>query len=146
MKFTLAWLEEHLATDQPLDAMGRVPATVPDPALLGTANARLEFAISATNQFIGPPLAGLLAAAGLVWVTGASSALYVATLPLLALMAGSYRAAIPPGRERGALTAGMAFLWRDRLLRSLTLITAVILLAIGIFAIISMLFQVGPFG
>jgi len=101
-----------------------IPATVHDPALLGRANARLEFAISANNQFIGPPLAGLLAAAGLAWVTGASSLLYLTTLPLLALMAGSYRATVPAGRERGALTAGLRFVWRHRLLRSLTLITA----------------------
>lgn len=103
-----------------------VPAAVRDPTLLGRANARIEFATTVTNQFVGPPLAGLLAVAGLVWVTGAGSLLFLATLPVLALMAGTYRVASAADREpfRAALTSGLRFIWRNPLLRTLTLLTA----------------------
>ena len=102
-----------------------VPATVRDDGLLGRANARLEVAQTVTNQFVGPPLAGLLAAAGLAWVTGSGAALYLVTIPLLWAMRGRYRVDRAAVRERfvPAVTAGLRFLWRHRLLRSLTLIT-----------------------
>lgn len=102
-----------------------VPATVRDDGLLGRANARLEVAQTVTNQFVGPPLAGLLAAAGLAWVTGSGAALYLVTIPLLWAMRGRYRVGRPAVRERfvPAVTAGLRFLWHHRLLRSLTLIT-----------------------
>jgi len=109
-----------------------VPQAVPDRALLGRANARIEVAQNVTNQFIGPPLGGLLATAGLAWVTGSSAVLYAGTLGCLAMMRGSYRATPapttghPPEREpmRSALLAGIAFTWRHALLRRLTLMTA----------------------
>lgn len=103
-----------------------IPSTVRDQQLLGRANARLELAINVTNQFVGPPLAGLLAVAGLVWVTGASSLLYLATLPMLALMSGRYRAASTGAPESllAAVTAGLRYTWRHSLLRTLTLLTA----------------------
>ncbi|MCI0689874.1 MAG: MFS transporter [Sporichthyaceae bacterium] len=117
-----------------------VPHAVRHRALLGRANARIEVAQTVTNQFIGPPLAGLLAAtAGLAWVTGTSAALFAATLGCLAMMSGSYRAVPPPAatpqptaatppsersRLRTELLAGAAFTWRHALLRSLTLTTA----------------------
>lgn len=66
-----------------------IPAAVRDPGQLGRANARIEFIVNATNQFVGPPLAGVLALVGLAWVAGISAVLYLAAVPLLALMAGS---------------------------------------------------------
>jgi MFS family permease len=133
-----------------------VPQAVREKEKLGRANARLEVAQNVTNQFIGPPLAGLLAGAGLAWATGASAFLYLGALAGLALMRGTYRAepanagllatpaepanagllatpaepanaGLPPvPRESGRreLTAGLRFIWRNPLLRNLTVITA----------------------
>lgn len=105
-----------------------VPPSVDRPENLDRANARLEVAQNVTNQFVGPPLAGLLAIVGLAAVTGVGALLFLATVPLLALMRGSFRArvATPAAEERGGdgVTAGLRFLWRNRLLRNLTLLTA----------------------
>lgn len=109
-----------------------VPQAVRRTDHLGRANARLELAQNVTNQFIGPPLAGLLAAVGLAWVSGTAALLFLGTLPLLGLMRGRYRAetslpvSLPAGRPpwRVEVTAGIRFLWRSPLLRSLTVITA----------------------
>lgn len=105
-----------------------VPQAVAGRSHLGRANSRIEVAQNVTNQFIGPPLGGLLAAAGLAWVTGSSAILYAGTLGCLALMRGSYRASArsPVQREpmRATLLAGLAFTWRHPLLRNLTLTTA----------------------
>jgi MFS family permease len=107
-----------------------IPATVRDPATLGRANARMEFAMNATNQFLGPPLAGLVAAAGLVWVTGMGALLFLATVPLLAALSPATRTAraAPAGSASSVgvadLFAGLRLIAADRLLRSLTLMTA----------------------
>jgi len=101
-----------------------VPAVVGDARLLGRANARIELAQNVMNQFIGPPFAGLLAAAGLAWVTGTGSLLYLGTLPLLLAMGGSYRSPAPAVRERFAVMSGLRFLFANRLLRTVTLLTA----------------------
>jgi MFS family permease len=106
-----------------------VPQTVRDHANLGRANARVEVAQTVTNQFIGPPLGGLLAGIGLAWATGTSALLYVAALAGLALMRGRFHPAPaasgalrPPLRRE--ILAGLRFTWANRLLRNLTLITA----------------------
>lgn len=106
-----------------------VPQAVRQRESLGRANARIEVAQNVTNQFIGPPLGGLLAGAGLAWVTGVSAFLFVGTLACLAMMRGSYRVAPvaqPTERTpvRQEVVAGILFTWRNPLLRSLTLITA----------------------
>lgn len=101
-----------------------IPQAVRDPQNLDRANARLEVAQTVTNQFIGPPVAGLLAVAGLFWVTGAGALLFLATVPLLALMTGGYRAAPTASPQKTSTTAGLRFLWSHPLLRRLTLITA----------------------
>lgn len=106
-----------------------VPQAVRRRGDLGRANARIEVAQNVTNQFIGPPLGGLLAGVGLAWVTGVSAFLFVGALAGLAMMRGTYRAAPDLGSVddvpvRRQLTAGLAFTFRHPLLRSLTLITA----------------------
>ncbi len=106
-----------------------VPQAVRRRGDLGRANARIEVAQNVANQFIGPPLGGLLAGVGLAWVTGASAFLFVGALAGLAMMHGTYRATPDLGALDGVpirrqLTAGLAFTLRHPLLRSLTLITA----------------------
>lgn len=103
-----------------------VPAVVPRPQLV-RANSRIEVAQHVTNAFMGPPLAGALAAVAVVLATGIGGLLYAGAVVALLLIHGTVR----PPREapdvRGALrnaTAGIRFLWRLPLLRTLTLLTA----------------------
>jgi MFS family permease len=102
-----------------------VPQTVPHREDLSRANARVEVAQNVTNQFIGPPLGGLLAGAGLAWVTGLGAVLFAGTLPVLALLRGGYRAqSVREKPGRGEVTAGLRFIGRNPMLRGLTGITA----------------------
>ncbi len=89
------------------------------------ANARIEATINVTNQLAGPPLAGALAGFTLALTTGTGAALYTLAVAGLATMALQ----APPGRAAGGerlsgLTAGLRFLWRQRIVRTLTLFTA----------------------
>ncbi len=102
-----------------------VPAVV-DHAELDRANARLETTINVAHQFLGPPLAGLLAAVALQVAAGTAAAMYALAAAAL-LAACRHQRRLParrPERTRGELVAGMTYLWRHPLLRRLTLVTA----------------------
>jgi MFS family permease len=93
------------------------------------ANARLTAAQTVTNTFIGPPLAGYLAGLGFAIATGSSTLLYIIAGFALILMRGSFQVASQPGAQTrgngwGHVTEGLRFLWKDRLIRDLTLFTA----------------------
>ncbi|MDA0631841.1 MFS transporter [Nonomuraea sp. MCN248] len=94
------------------------------PAARNRANARIEATINITNQLAGPPLAGLLAGTTLALATGAGAVLYVlavAGILVMALSPAEPRAAEP---RRGGLVAGLRHLWRQPVVRTLTLYTA----------------------
>jgi hypothetical protein len=81
------------------------------------------------NTFIGPPLAGFLAGLGFAVATGSSTLMYAAAGLALILMRGmfgvsSQETTRADRRWWGHLTEGLRFLWRDRLIRNLTLFTA----------------------
>lgn len=106
-----------------------LPALVPRNQL-PRANARLSGALTATNQFIGPPLGGALfaAAVALPFLVGVGG-LAAAGLLLLSLR-GTFR---PTQREdkgaetlRAEVVSGLRWLWRHRLLRTLVLALAVL--------------------
>ena len=91
------------------------------------ANARLTAAQTVTNTFIGPPLAGFLAGLGFAIATGSSTLMYVMAGFALFLMRGSFRVSSqtdthPKGWRY--VTEGLRFLWKDRIIRDLTLFTA----------------------
>ncbi|MGW4471331.1 MFS transporter [Nonomuraea sp. NPDC004354] len=101
-----------------------VPMVV-EPAGRSRANARIEATVNVTNQLAGPPLAGLLAALTLALATGASAALYV--LAAVGLAAMTLRRAPADGRTGGGagqVVAGFRSLWRQPVVRTLTLFTA----------------------
>ena len=93
------------------------------------ANARLTAAQTLTNTFIGPPLAGYLAGLGFAIATGSSTLMYVMAGFALILMRGSFHV---PSQVEGQnkhkfwthVTEGLRFLWKDHLIRDLTLFTA----------------------
>ncbi|GAA4515527.1 MULTISPECIES: MFS transporter [Nonomuraea] len=105
-----------------------IPRVVP-PTARGRANARVEATINVTNQLAGPPLAGLLAATTLALATGASAVLYVLAVAGILVMTLSpvpAGAGTPhPDRPRDGLVAGLRYLWRQPVVRTLTLYTAV---------------------
>jgi MFS family permease len=91
------------------------------------ANARLTAAQTVTNTFIGPPLAGFLAGLGFAIATGSSTLMYGMAGFALILMRGSFRVSSQTDTHLkgwGYVTEGLRFLWKDRIIRDLTLFTA----------------------
>jgi MFS family permease len=96
---------------------------VVEPAQLSHANSR-QFAVELTaNQFVGPPLGGLIAAASLAGALGASAAGYGLAAIALTLLVGRFR----PARVSTTTTLrqdvadGVRYLAGHRLLRTLAL-------------------------
>ncbi|MEU8250437.1 MFS transporter [Nonomuraea sp. NPDC048916] len=121
-------------------------ATIPmvvAPAGRNRANARIEATINITNQLAGPPLAGLLAAATLALATGASAALYV--LAAAGVLAMTLRR--PPAGPRaasGAVVAGFRHLWRQPVVRTLTLFTAAMNIPWAVATALLVVYAVSP--
>jgi MFS family permease len=119
------------------------------PQRRGAANARIETTINLLNQLAGPPLAGLLIAAGAAVAAGTTTALYaLAVLGLLLLPRRPFTSPRPPAGTRNGwrreITAGITVLWRDRLLRTLTLLTAGMNLAWAAWTALFVLYAVAP--
>jgi predicted MFS family arabinose efflux permease len=98
-----------------------LPAIVRRDAL-ERANARLAGTETVLNEFAGPPLAGVLLAAGTGLALGASTAAYAIAAASLLLLAGRYRAVRPavPPRFRTELVEGVRWVWRQPAIRVLT--------------------------
>ncbi|MFI6796819.1 MFS transporter [Streptosporangium canum] len=106
-----------------------VPAAVPRERL-GRVNAWIAGAETVANEFAGPAIGGLLVGFGAALALGSSAAAFALGAVLLALLAGRFRVsaeerdsgpAREPGRGRAELVEGLAFLWRHRLLRTMSL-------------------------
>jgi MFS family permease len=121
-----------------------LPAVVPA-GRLESANARLFGAQTVTNEFIGPPLAGMLAGVAIALSLGTGTWLYLAALPLLVLMRGAFRPATA-GRLvlRRDITSGLRFLRKHPLLRTLALFFFVTNVGWGAWRSIIVLFAVAP--
>jgi hypothetical protein len=123
-----------------------VPATVGTGAL-GRANARIEATQNVANQFVGPPLAGVIATAGLAWVVSGAAVGYAVALLGLAVMTGSFRA--PPARTAGRAAwrqalDGLGVIWSSTTLRMLTLVTAAMNLVWAAWTAVFVLHAVAP--
>jgi MFS family permease len=91
---------------------------------LEKANGRLFGAEVVTNQFVGPPLGGLLLAIGMAVPFFFDAATFAVTAGLVFLITGSF-AAEQSGERRAIrfeISEGFRWLWRHRLLRSLAII------------------------
>ncbi|MGA4978501.1 MFS transporter [Streptomyces cinereoruber] len=111
-------------------ASALVPAAVPAERREG-ANAWMVGAETVGQEFAGPFVGGLLLAAGTGLALGATSVAYALSALSLVLLVGRLRAPAPapdavavPVNAR--IAEGMRFLWRDRVLRTLSLIVAVL--------------------
>jgi MFS family permease len=125
-------------------AQSILPQVVPRTAL-PRANGRLYAAELTANQFVGPPLGGLLVAAGAAVAFGLPGALWALAVGLLVGLPGSYR---PERTTRTTLRAdigeGLRFLWHDRLLRTLALMVGASNFASNAAFAVFVLYAVGP--
>ncbi|MFJ2029814.1 MFS transporter [Streptosporangium sp. NPDC087985] len=112
-----------------------VPAAVPRERL-SRVNAWIAGAETVANEFAGPAVGGLLVGVGAALALGSSAAAFAFGAVLLLFLGGRFRAAAPPERGPGAggepgrlrveMVEGLAFLWRHRLLRTMSLTIAVL--------------------
>jgi MFS family permease len=121
-----------------------IPSIVPK-ADLERANARLVGVTTVTNEFIGPPLGGALAAVSLALAFATSSALYLAAAIAIVFLAGSFRpAALQRKRLLPEIASGLQFVWSRSLLRTLAIIVAVMNMGWSAWASLMVLYVVEP--
>ena len=91
---------------------------------LSRANGRLFAVELVMNQFVGPPIGGLLIAVSAALALGAGAGLYLLAALALALLPGAYRSARtgPPTRLRADIAEGLRYLRGHRILRTLGLL------------------------
>lgn len=117
---------------------------------LSRANGWIEAAQNIANQFIGPPLGGLLATLGLALATGTSAGFYLISAGALLVMRGTFRASRADERNHDrprvwpAVSAGVGTLWRNTLIRNLTIITAAMNLFWAMWLALIVLYAVDP--
>jgi MFS family permease len=121
-----------------------LPSMVPVERL-ELANARLVGAITVTNEFVGPPLGGALAAISLGLAFATSSGLYLVAAVALVLMTGTYK---PVATTRAPLVSelmsGVRYVWRNALLRTLAIIVAVMNIGWSAWAAVMVLYVIAP--
>jgi MFS family permease len=95
---------------------------------LSRANGRLYAVELTMNQFIGPPLGGLLVGLTAAGAVAGSAATYLLAAVSLALIAGSFRPTRtgPPTRLHHDIVEGARYLYSHKLLRTLALLTGVL--------------------
>jgi MFS family permease len=124
-----------------------LPAIVPRDDLT-RANSRLFAVELIANTFVGPPLGGLLAAAGLAIAMGVPALAYLAGAGCVALIAGSFRPAVAatgPARLRDDVAEGARFVWRHPVLRPLAIMLGVQNMAnAAVFSSVFVLYAVAP--
>ncbi|NEN04552.1 MFS transporter [Diaminobutyricibacter tongyongensis] len=113
--------------------------------LLPRANSRLYVAETVTNQFIGPPLGGVLAAVGAGVALATPAGMWLVAVGALLMMRGSFRVE-RTGRTtiRADIAEGLRFLWRHTVLRSLAIMTGVFNLSSNAAFAVFVLYAVGP--
>jgi MFS family permease len=119
------------------------------PQQLPRANGLLFAAETTTNEFVGPPLGGLLVTVGAAVAFAAPAALWIVAAGVLLLVRGSFRARNKEARTgrptmRADIAEGLLFLWRHRLLRTLAVMVGVLSFAGSATWAIFVLFAVGP--
>jgi MFS family permease len=125
-------------------AQSILPQVVPRTAL-PRANGRLYAAELTTNQFVGPPLGGLLVAAGAALAFGVPGALWALAVVMLLGLPGTYRTVRTTRTTlRADVAEGLRFLWHDRILRTLAMMVGGINFASNAAFAVFVLYAVGP--
>jgi MFS family permease len=128
-------------------AQSIVPSLVA-PDDLSRANGRLYAVEITMNQFVGPPLGGLLVGLTAAGAVAGSAATYLAAAIALTLIAGSFRPrrSGPPTRLSRDIVDGARYLFSHRLLRTLALLTGILNLTGTAALTVLPLYAVGPDG
>ena len=112
---------------------------------LSRANGRLYAVELTTNQFVGPPLGGLLVAIGMVAGFAVPAALWLAAVGVLLMVPGTFRVEREQKSTlRSDIGEGLRFLWNQKILRTLAVMTGVLNFASSAAFAVLVLFAVGP--
>lgn len=112
---------------------------------LSRANGRLYAAELTANQFIGPPLGGLLIGIGVVAGFAVPAALWLAAVGGLLQLPGSFRVEREQKTTlRFDIREGLRYLWNQKILRTLAVMTGVLIFASSAAFAVLVLFAVGP--
>ncbi|WP_445156053.1 MFS transporter [Arthrobacter sp. Hor0625] len=112
---------------------------------LSRANGRLYAVELTANQFVGPPLGGLLVAAGVIAGFTVPAALWLAAAGGLLLVRGTFRVEREQKTTlRFDVAEGLRFLWHQKTLRTLAVMTGVFNFASSAAFAVMVLFAVGP--
>jgi MFS family permease len=125
-------------------AQSILPQVVPRDRL-PRANGRLIAAELTANEFVGPPLGGLLVAAGVAAAFATPAGLWAAAIGALLLLRGGF--SVPretPTTLRADVAEGLRYLWRHRLLRMLAAMTGLFNFATNATFAVFVLYAVGP--
>lgn len=107
-------------------AMSITPSLV-DRAQLDHANARINGAQIAANEFAGPPLGAALFAIAAAAPFGVNAATFAVSAAILVTVGGSYRPArMEPPSIMGDIRVGFGFLWREPVIRAFAIGAGVI--------------------
>ena len=118
---------------------------VVDRKLLSRANGRLYSVELAANEFVGPPLGGLLVAAGAALALLTSSIVWLVAAAVLLLLVGSFRTDHDRSTTiRADVAEGMRFLFHHRVLRAMAALTGLGNLGFSAALSVFVLFAVGP--
>jgi MFS family permease len=111
-------------------AQSILPSVV-EPDRLASANGRLYAVELVMNQFVGPPLGGVLIGLSVPLVLGSSVVGYALAALGLTLVVGSFRPerSGPPTRITTDIAEGLRYLWRHRVLRTLAFMVGIANLA-----------------
>ncbi|MCP2254881.1 putative arabinose efflux permease, MFS family [Prauserella aidingensis] len=121
--------------------------------VLARANGRLFGIQLTTDEFVGPPLAGALVAAGATAAVGAPGALWAVGVAALPLVRGRFRVGSPASPQATArrssplrrdIAEGVRFLWRQPLLLRFTAMNGLFNLATSATFAIFVLQALGP--
>ncbi|MDN4643115.1 MFS transporter [Arthrobacter sp. PsM3] len=112
---------------------------------LSRANGRLYAVELTANQFVGPPLGGLLVAIGVTAGLAVPAALWLAAVGGLLLVPGAFRTEREQKTTlRFDIGEGLRFLWNQKILRTLAVMTGVFNFASSAAFAVLVLFAVGP--
>jgi MFS family permease len=112
---------------------------------LSRANGRLYAVEMTANQFVGPPLGGLLVAAGAVIAFAVPAGLWLVAVGMLFLVRGNFRVARDaPASMRSEIMVGLRFLWKNRVLRTLAFMTGLFNLTSSASFAVFVLYAAGP--
>jgi MFS family permease len=122
-----------------------LPAIVESTGNLEKANTRLVGITTLTNEFIGPPIGGALAALSLALAIGTSSVLYAVAAAAIFLIAGTFRPKIVSQQPMWTeIKSGLRFVGAHGLLRTLVLIVAVMNFGWSAWMALMVLYVVAP--